>query len=164
VIAITVTGEHFPQACGRKVYPSMTPATPMSSTTAGSVCSGSGKPTHSRMGIAIGASVFCGVCHRRPRWTSQLWDVPNLLLQKFPAPRFTATLKMTLTALTVEDRAGLLVMGADYAAVIVKKGATGLLLSVTICIGADQGAPRLSLSHRAVEQHCLPPARSLKTP
>jgi beta-xylosidase len=72
-----------------------------------------------------------------------LWDVPNLLLQKFPAPRFTATTKMTLTALTVEDRAGLLIMGADYAAVIVKKGANGLLLSETICNGADQGAPEV---------------------
>ena len=72
-----------------------------------------------------------------------LWDVPNLLLQKFPAPRFTATLKMTLTALTVEDRAGLVVMGADYAAVVVKKGANGLLLTETICNGADQGAPEV---------------------
>jgi beta-xylosidase len=69
-----------------------------------------------------------------------LWDVPNLLLQKFPAPHFTATMKMTLTALTVDDRAGLVVMGTDYAAVTVRKGPNGLLLSETICNGADQGA------------------------
>jgi len=69
-----------------------------------------------------------------------LWDVPNLLLQKFPAPRFTATLKMTFTAQTIDDRAGLVVMGADYAAVIVQKGSRGLFLTQTICNDADRGA------------------------
>jgi beta-xylosidase len=78
-----------------------------------------------------------------PEGHRNLWDIPNLLLQKFPAPRFTATAKVTLTALTADDRAGLVVMGADYAAVIVKKGANGLLLSVTVCNGADQGAPEV---------------------
>ena len=78
-----------------------------------------------------------------PEGHRNLWDVPNLLLQKFPAPRFTATTKMTVTAQTLDDRAGLLIMGADYAAVIVKKGAGGLLLSQTICNGADLGAPEV---------------------
>jgi len=78
-----------------------------------------------------------------PEGHRNLWDVPNLLLQKFPAPRFTATTKMTISAQTLDDRAGLLVMGADYAAVIVKKGAGGLLLSQTICNGADLGAPEV---------------------
>lgn len=47
-----------------------------------------------------------------------LWTAPNLLLQKFPAPEFTATTKVSLfpEEATFGKRAGLMVMGMDYAA------------------------------------------------
>ena len=46
-----------------------------------------------------------------------LWDIPNLLLQKLPAPDFTATTKVKLTAEwnTPGKTAGLLMMGQSYA-------------------------------------------------
>jgi beta-xylosidase len=78
-----------------------------------------------------------------PEGHRNLWDVPNLLLQKFPAPRFTATMKMTVTAQNIDDRAGLLVMGTDYAAITVKKSPSGLYVSQIICKGADQGLPEV---------------------
>ena len=47
-----------------------------------------------------------------------LWTAPNLLLQKFPAPEFSATTKVRLypEEATSGKRAGLIIMGMDYAA------------------------------------------------
>ena len=42
------------------------------------------------------------------------WEVPNLLMQKFPAEEFTATTKLTFTAKQNGEQAGLIVMGWDY--------------------------------------------------
>lgn len=44
-----------------------------------------------------------------------LYDAPNLLLQKFPAPEFTATTRLGLAAKAEGDSAGLIVFGYDYA-------------------------------------------------
>jgi beta-xylosidase len=58
-----------------------------------------------------------------------LWDAPNLLLQKFPAPAFTATTRLTFTARNDGERTGLVVMGMDYAHVSIQKKADGLYIS-----------------------------------
>lgn len=44
-----------------------------------------------------------------------LWDVPNLLLQKVPAQEFTVTARVTLNPRFEGEKFGLLVMGSDYA-------------------------------------------------
>ncbi|MBK7704710.1 MAG: glycoside hydrolase 43 family protein [Acidobacteria bacterium] len=49
-----------------------------------------------------------------PADQKNLWDAPNLLLQKFPADRFTATAKVTLNSRVEGEKFGLLVMGLDY--------------------------------------------------
>ncbi|MDR0729548.1 MAG: glycoside hydrolase 43 family protein [Prevotellaceae bacterium] len=70
-----------------------------------------------------------------------LWDAPNLLLQKFPAPHFTATAKITFhphNKLTGE-RAGLVVMGLDYALLSLENTPDGLILSQNECLQADRG-------------------------
>jgi beta-xylosidase len=58
----------------------------------------------------------------RPQYLSQ---IPSQLLQKFPAPKFTATTRMELSAESVTE-AGLIVMGPSYAALVVSRGADGL--------------------------------------
>ena len=68
-----------------------------------------------------------------------LWDVPNLLLQKFPAPEFTATTKVTFTPRTDDEEMGLIIMGLDYAYLSVKKKPEGLLISQTIVKDAESG-------------------------
>ena len=68
------------------------------------------------------------------------WDVPNLLLQKFPAPEFTATTKVTFTPRTDDEEMGLIVMGLDYAYLSVKKKPAGLLISQTVVKDAESGA------------------------
>ncbi|MEK6281946.1 MAG: glycoside hydrolase 43 family protein [Acidobacteriota bacterium] len=74
-----------------------------------------------------------------PEGHKNYWDVPNLLLQKFPAPEFTATTKVTFTARTDDEETGLIVMGLDYAYLSVKKKPGGLFISQTIVKNADAG-------------------------
>jgi beta-xylosidase len=79
-------------------------------------------------------------CVPLPEAFKNFWDVPNLLLQKFPAPRFTATAKVAFTARTDNEKTGLIVMGTDYAYLSVTKKPEGLVVSQTICRNADRGA------------------------
>jgi beta-xylosidase len=75
-----------------------------------------------------------------PEGYRNFWDVPNLLLQKFPAPVFTVTTKLTFTPRTDDEETGLIVMGLDYAYVSVKKKPDGLFISQTITTDAESGA------------------------
>ncbi len=71
-----------------------------------------------------------------------LWDVPNLLLQKIPAPEMTVTMKLTFRPDQgiVGERTGLLVMGRDYGLLSFEyKGNKTFELSQAQCIGADKG-------------------------
>ena len=49
-----------------------------------------------------------------PTGFKNLWDSPNLLLQKFPAEEFTATAKVKLDPRFEGEKFGFLVMGTDY--------------------------------------------------
>lgn len=73
-----------------------------------------------------------------PEGHRNLWDVPSLLLQKFPAPEFTATTKLTFTPRTDDEKTGLLVMGLDYAYLSVRKRPEGLFVSQFVCKDADK--------------------------
>lgn len=70
-----------------------------------------------------------------------LWDVPNLLLQKTPAKDFTATMKLTFKPIGnyVGERTGLVVMGLDYAGLFLEQTAEGLWLSQAECRDAEEG-------------------------
>ena len=72
-----------------------------------------------------------------------LWDVANLLLQKTPAPNFTASMKLTFTPSPkyTGERTGLVVMGRDYAAIVLENTENGLVLSQVECKKADAGKP-----------------------
>ena len=51
------------------------------------------------------------------------WEVPNLLLQKFPAEEFTVTAKLKVSAKADGQQSGLIVMGWDYGYLgVVKEG------------------------------------------
>jgi beta-xylosidase len=78
--------------------------------------------------------------YKGPDSAKSLWDVPNLLLQKFPAPEFTATTQMTFhpNAQLTDESAGLLVMGMDYAWLGVRSGKDGNKLVFAVCHEADQ--------------------------
>ncbi|GAA4443050.1 glycoside hydrolase 43 family protein [Pontibacter saemangeumensis] len=71
------------------------------------------------------------------------WDVPNLLLQKFPAEAFTATtkLKFTPNPKLQNERTGLIVMGEDYAYLSLVSKEDGLYLAYTTVDDAHKGTP-----------------------
>ena len=81
-----------------------------------------------------------------------LWDAPNLLLQKFPVPAFTATAKMDFSGLGKPQRAGLIVFGLDYAALSVYRDGGGKTqLELGICKGADRDKPEKLIKQLPIE-------------
>lgn len=69
------------------------------------------------------------------------WEVPNLFLQKFPAEEFTATTRMTFTAKENGDRAGIIVMGWNYAYLSLVKRGEKVVLEQAVCVDAEQKNP-----------------------
>ena len=59
-----------------------------------------------------------------------LWFVPNLLLQKFPAPSFTATTKINFNSDNINDKSGLVIMGREWAFLAITKKENGLELGM----------------------------------
>ncbi len=78
-----------------------------------------------------------------PDGHKNLWDVPNLLLQKFPASEFAATTKITFTPRVDGEKTGLIVMGLDYAYLSVQRKADKLFVSQTVCKDADRGTAEI---------------------
>lgn len=72
-----------------------------------------------------------------------LWSVPNLLLQKFPAEEFTVVTKVKYTTewdVWQSKKAGLLVMGNDYGYLAVAKDEKGYFLKQVFCQSALTGS------------------------
>ncbi len=70
-----------------------------------------------------------------------LWDVPNMLLQKTPADNFTATAKMRITSKADNQVGGVIMMGLDYAALVAKRVGDEFVLQQVVCKAADKGKP-----------------------
>lgn len=70
-----------------------------------------------------------------------LWDVPNLLLQKTPAPEFKATMKLTFKPDNrfKGEKTGLVVMGLDYGVITFESAENGFIISQAECLQADKG-------------------------
>lgn len=73
--------------------------------------------------------------------TKNYWEVPNLLMQKFPAEVFTATTKLSFKPRLEGERAGLIIFGTNYAYVSIVKKADGNYISFAVCKDADKGKP-----------------------
>ena len=68
-----------------------------------------------------------------------LWGLPNLLLQKLPAEKFTATTKVSLNPRFEGERFGLVVMGLDYSYIGVTNKGGKLFVSQATAQNADKG-------------------------
>jgi len=79
--------------------------------------------------------------YKIPEDAKNLWDVPNLLLQKFPADEFMATTKLNFkpNPKLENEKTGLVVMGRSYAQISVKSKKEGLYLVYGLCQSADKG-------------------------
>lgn len=74
------------------------------------------------------------------------WEVPNLLLQKFPAPTFTTTTKMKISAKEDGQQSGLIIMGHDYARIAVEKAGQDFLIKLITCHDAEKGGKEETLT------------------
>lgn len=77
-----------------------------------------------------------------PDSARNLWDVPNILLQKFPTEEFVATTKVTFTPneKIQDEKTGLIIMGQSYAHLSFKSQKDGIYLVYGEAIDAHKGA------------------------
>ncbi len=75
----------------------------------------------------------------KPDSAKNLWDIPSILTQKFPAEEFTATVKFLFTPKTNGEQFGLVIMGMSYAAVSVEKKEESVFLNYQKCADAEHG-------------------------
>lgn len=71
--------------------------------------------------------------------TSNLWDVPSMLLQKTPADVFTATTKLRLAAKAENQYGGIVMMGRNYSCLVVERVGNEFQLQQRTCQKADNG-------------------------
>ena len=76
-----------------------------------------------------------------PESENNLWNVPNLLTQKFPAPNFAASTKVKLTPEEAKEgkTAGLLVMGLDHQSIVITNKPNGFYIQLRRAEKADKG-------------------------
>jgi len=131
-----------PRVLGGKTYPKMTP--PESDEFNGSEL-GLQWQWHANYQTTWGFSsgnlgFFRLNCIPCPVEAKNLWDISNLLLQKFPAEEFTATTKLTFDARFDKEELGLVVMGLDYGRLTLKRENGKLNLYAATCKNADKGS------------------------
>jgi beta-xylosidase len=76
-----------------------------------------------------------------PDSANNLWDVPNVLLQKFPSDEFMVTTKMNFhpNEKLQNEKAGLTIMGMSYADIALKSNDGKLYLIYGVCENAEKG-------------------------
>ena len=75
-----------------------------------------------------------------PDGFKNLWDLPNLLLQKFPAEEFTATAKVKFDPRVDGEKFGLVVMGLDYSYLAATNSGGKLYAAQSTAKDADKGS------------------------
>ena len=98
-----------------------------------------------KFGTATAFGTYRIYTYKMPMANSQqptaknLWEVPNMLLQKTPADEFTVTTKLRFTSKADGQFGGLIMMGLDYSALVVKRVGKAFQLVQMTCKDADKG-------------------------
>lgn len=81
-----------------------------------------------------------------------LWNTPNLLLQKFPAPNFSGTtkIKLVLEEELEGKSAGLIIMGTDYATLTINHYKNGFFISQKEVLNANKGGEEIENEHKRI--------------
>ncbi len=72
-----------------------------------------------------------------------LWNVPFLLMQKFPAKKFSTITRMSFNSKNVGEKSGLIIFGLDYSYIAIENTETGFRIIHSICEDADKGKPEI---------------------
>lgn len=70
-----------------------------------------------------------------------LWDLPNIPAQKFPSESFEVTTKFSFHPGTEFDKAGLVIIGGDYASLTIAQEDLIYQLTLAECKNAEKGLP-----------------------
>lgn len=73
-----------------------------------------------------------------PEDYTNFWDIPNLLLQKLPAPSFAASTKLSAVLMNEGDKVGLIMMGHDYAYIALVKTKDSYVIEYSSCHDAEE--------------------------
>ena len=80
----------------------------------------------------------------------RIWDIPNVIAQKFSAPEFTVITKLKFLPKTIGEKTGLIITGMDYAYLSLTKIVNHNLISLTICMNADSGGKEVIIESKNV--------------
>ena len=80
--------------------------------------------------------------HKLDTGWKNLWPVPNMLLQKTPADEFTVTAKLRFTSKADGQMGGIIMMGHNYQALVVRRVGHEFQLLLLTCQDADRGKPQ----------------------
>lgn len=92
-----------------------------------------------KYGVPTAFGTFRIYTYKLEEGWKNLWLVPNMLLQKTPADRFTVTSKLRFTSKADGQFGGLIMMGLDYSALVVKRTGKEFQLVQMTCKAADKG-------------------------
>ena len=92
-----------------------------------------------KFGVPTAFGTFRIYTYKLSEGWKNFWEVPNLLLQKTPADRFTVTTKLRFTSKADGQFGGLIMMGLDYSALVVRRVSQEFQLVQMTCKGADKG-------------------------
>ena len=92
-----------------------------------------------KFGVPTAFGTFRIYTYKLSEGWKNFWEVPNLLLQKTPADAFTVTTKLRFTSKADGQFGGLIMMGLDYSALVVKRVGKEFQLVQMTCKGADKG-------------------------
>ncbi|MEG8988410.1 glycoside hydrolase 43 family protein [Ignavibacteria bacterium 4148-Me] len=70
--------------------------------------------------------------------TKNLWNVPQLLMQKFPAEKFRVTTKLEFNLVQIGEKAGLVIFGLDYSYIGIEKIKNGFKIYQAVNINAEK--------------------------
>jgi beta-xylosidase len=86
-----------------------------------------------------------------PEDYTNLWDLPNLLAQKFPADDFTVTTKVKIG----NGKTGLVILGRSYSYISLEKTGDGVKISQTVCQGADKKGTETENESIVIQQNTV---------
>ena len=92
-----------------------------------------------KYGVPTAFGTFRIYTYKLSEGWKNFWEVPNLLLQKTPADAFTVTTKLRMTSKADGQFGGLIMMGLDYSALVVRRVGQAFQLVQMTCIAADKG-------------------------
>lgn len=95
------------------------------------------------------------VAQEMPKTATNLWPIPSLLLQKFPAPSFRAITKIEVHSETSGAQTGLIIFGKSYGYIALKKESNQWSIQQVQCTQAMGGSPEKVVASKPVATHKL---------